>query len=247
MAPTHYGYTAHYTFLDEALRSQWEGFRALEAEMLSFVPKSTDDFAAFRETEIERLRVLNPSASVEELATEVNRHIQNLAEPGWQYHKAFDRRHMTCYVTVMMLSHALCEALINAVLAIGLASAESEELFLMLEKVDLRQKWEFGPRLFAPAYRFPKGTALNETLVRLIQQRNAISHSKIDLQVDGKRVLKGSGFERKTYLEELRWIRRFFSLPYDLGAIVDGAVSGAPMMILAERKPIEVASVHVGA
>jgi hypothetical protein len=215
--------------------------------MLAFVPKSTDDFVSYRETEIERLRVLNPGASVEEIVTEVDRRIQSLAEPGWQFHKAFDRRHMTFYVTVMMLSHALCKALINAALGLGLASAESEELFLMLEKVDLRQKWEFGPRLFAQAYRFPKGTALNETLVKLIQQRNAISHSKIDLQLDGKPVLKGSGFERKLYTEELRWIRRLFSLPYDLGELVARAVPGAPMMILADRKPIEVAPVHVGA
>jgi hypothetical protein len=154
---------------------------------------------------------------------------------------------MTEYITVTLLAHALTEALINAVLAIGLAHSDSVELFNVLEKAEFKEKWLVGPKTFAPAYKFPRGTGIHETLRMLARQRNAFVHYKIDLEVGGKRILKGSVFERNSYDEEQRWLHRFFSLPYDLAAFLRQSLTGMSVMLLFDRRPVEVASEHVGA
>jgi hypothetical protein len=242
-----YGHSAHYTYIDQALRGQWDSFRALEAEMAAFVPKPKEEFRPRRDAEVERLRVLNPNTTVEELGALVDREFQHIASPDWQFHERFDQRHMTAHVTVIMLAHALSEALINAFLAIGLANAGSTELFSLLEKAEFKQKWLYGPQSFAPTYEFPTGTALHETLTMLSRQRNALVHLKIELTVEGKKILEGSEFERKQYQDELRWIRRYFSLPYDLAEFTRKSVKEPFLMLLFDRKPIEVAPSHVGA
>lgn len=242
-----YGHTAHYTYIDQALRARWNSFHALETEMVAFEPKPEEEFRPRRDAEVERLRVLNPNATVEQLSTLVDKQFQYIASPDWQFHERFDQRHMTEYVTVIVLAHALSEALINAFLAIGLANAGSPELFSILEKADFKQKWLYGPKSFAPTYEFPTGTALHETLTMLSRQRNALLHLKIELTVEGKKILEGSEFERKHYHEELRWLRRYFSLPYDLAEFIRKSVKEPFLMLLFDRKPIEVASAHVGA
>ncbi len=247
MNPKNFVHTAHYTYIDAALRARWDTFCTLEAEMAEFVPKPIDEYGSHREKEIERLRILNPDASVERLVASVDKQIQFLSSHDWQFHELFDQRHMIGYVDVIMLSYALCEALINAILAIGLANAESVELFPLFEKADFKKKWLFGPKSFSPTYRFPHGTGLHETLVMLSRQRNALVHHKIELEVNGTKLLEGSGFERKQYDEEQRWLRRFFSLPYDLAEFIRESIKGVPLMLLFDRKPIEIAAAHVGA
>jgi hypothetical protein len=79
----------------------------------------------------------------------------------------------------------------------------------------------------------------------LSRQRNAFVHHKIELKIDGTRVLEGSGFERKKYDEEIRWLRRYFSLPYDLAEFVRQSIGGVVGMLLFDRKPIEVAPAHI--
>jgi len=244
MSSKSYGHTAHYTYIDEALRARWSTFVALEQEMAAFVPKPIEEFQAQHEAEVERLRVLNPDAPVAELAAFVDRQVDFRASRDWQFHERFDQRHMTEYITVIMLSHALSEALINAILAIGLAHAESAELFPLLEKADFKQKWLFGPKSFAPTYLFPHGGDMHETLTVLARQRNALVHHKIELRVGEKKVLEGSGFERKSYEEEQRWLRRFFSLPYDLSQFARESIRDVPLMLLFDRRPIEAAHKH---
>jgi hypothetical protein len=240
-----YSHSAHYTYIDQALRARWEGFRALEEQMASFVPKTENDFAAYRETELARLRVLNPDAISDGLEQFVDNQIKHLASNKLQFYHAFDQRLMTEYVSVVMLSHALSEALVNAVLAIGLAHKGLAELFSLVEHSELRQKWLIGPRTFAPEYSFPRGSALHETLVQLCRQRNALVHHKIDLVFNGANVLNGSGFQRKVHSEEQRWIRRFFSLPYDLADFCSCSLSGMSLALLYDRKPVERAHEHV--
>jgi hypothetical protein len=81
----------------------------------------------------------------------------------------------------------------------------------------------------------------------LSRQRNALVHYKIELKVNGTKVLDGSGFRRKTFMAELGWIRRYFSLPYDLAALARKSFPKLPLIFLHERGPIEVAPAHVGA
>jgi hypothetical protein len=247
MALTSYQHSAQYTYIDEALRAQWDACSALEIEIAGFVPKPVDEFRPRRDAEVERMRLLNPDKTVEDLSAFVDKQFEFTASPQWQFHERFERRHMTQYVTVIMLSHALSEALINAVLAIGLANAGAQELFPLLEKSEFRQKWLYGPKCFAPDYKFPIGTALNETLTMLSRQRNALVHLKIELTVDGNKLLEGTDFERKRFDEERSWLRRYFSLPYDLANFVRKSIKEPMLMLLFDRKPIEVASAHVGA
>jgi hypothetical protein len=239
-----FGHTAHYTYIDSALRSRWPSFRELELEMDQFIPKPLSDFAEQGKAELERLRVLNPDSPVESLAVDVNRSIANKASYQWQFYARFDERQMSEYVTVVLLSHALCEALINAALAIGLTKAGSPELFSLVERADFKQKWTTAPKSFYPAYKFPRGTALYESLIHLARQRNSLVHHKIELTHNGTKVLDGSGFERKTYAEEMSWLRRFFSLPYDLAEFLHQHIQDVPLMLLFERKPIERAPAH---
>jgi hypothetical protein len=244
MSSKSFGHTAHYTYIDEALRARWDTLLALEREVAAFVPKPMEEFKPRRDAEVERLQRLNPNTPEAELAAFVDRQIAFLASRDWQFIERFDQRHMTEYVTVVMLSHALSEALINAVLAIGLAHAESVELFPLLEKADFKQKWLFGPKSFSPSYVFPHGGGLHETLTILSRQRNALVHHKIELKVGDKKVLEGSGFERKPHAEEQRWLRRFFSFPYDLAQFVRESIRDVPLMLLFDRKPIEAAPEH---
>ena len=247
MALTNYGHTAHYTYIDQALRARWNSFSALEAEMAKFVPKPIEEFRPRRDAEIERMRVLNPDKTIEDLSAFVDGQFKFSTSPDMQFHERFDERHITEYVSVIMLAHALSEALINAVLAIGLANAGTTELFPLLEKAEFKQKWLYGPKTFAPAYKFPIGSALHETLTMLSRQRNALVHLKIELTVDGNKVLEGTDFERKRYAEEQSWLRRYFSLPYDLAEFVRKSIKEVTFMLLFDRKPIEAAAAHVGA
>ncbi len=244
MTATSFGFTAHFAYIDAALRARWDSFRALEEEMNRFVPKPLANFTPHRDAELERMRALNPDMSMEQLTTYVDQQVRALASHDFQFHDRFDQRHMTEYVTVVMLSHALSEALINAILAIGLANAGAAELFPLLERSDFKQKWLSAPKSFATSYKFPHGTALYETLVLLSRQRNALVHLKINLDVNGAKVLDGSGFERKPYREEARWLRRFFSLPYDLADYASKTIAGVPLMFLPDRSPIEIAHAH---
>ncbi len=245
MAATTFSHSAHYSYLDEALRAQWPSHQSLVADMDSFIPKPKEDFAEARKAELERLQALNPTTPVEQLAVFVDQQFAFLSSDWWQFHNLFDKRHISTYITVVMLSHALCEALINAILAIGLAHSGSPELFTILERADFKQKWVVGPQAFAPKYRFPTGSALHETLNQLARVRNAIVHLKIDLEYGGTKVLEGSAFERKPYSEENKWLRRFFSLPYDLAEFTRKAVVEPPLMLLIGREPIEVAPEHL--
>jgi hypothetical protein len=247
MALTSYQHTAHYTYIDQALRAQWTPFQALEAEMAGFVPKPVEEFRPRRDAEIERLRVLNPDKTLDDLTAFVDRQFKFATSPEWQFHEHFEQKHVTQFVTVIMLAHALSEALINAVLAIGLANAGSTELFPLLERSDFKQKWLYGPKSFAPDFTFPTGSALHETLTMLSRQRNALVHLKIELTVEGNKVLEGTDFERKHYAEERKWLRRYFSLPYDLEELVRKSIKDTSFMLLYDRKPIEVAPVHAGA
>ena len=247
MSPSTYGHTAHYVYLEAALRERWTTFVALETEMAAFVPKPISAYDRLRDDEVTRLAKLNPHKPIEEFVEFVQKQIEFKASPQWQFREQFDDRHMAEYAAVVMLSHALCESLINAVLAIGLAQAKCAELFTLLERADFKQKWLIGPKSLSPDYNFPRGSGLHETLLQINRQRNALVHHKIELEVDGKKVLEGSGFERSTYAGEQMWLRRYFSLPYDLADFLRKALPSAHIMILFGSGPIERAAAHSAA
>jgi hypothetical protein len=238
-------HTMEYQHIDQALRSNWSPFQKLQAEMESFQPRPLESFQELYESEVRRITALNPKGDRNEIENIVRHQINSMADPGWQFYRAFDSRLMSQYVTVVMLSHALCEALINVLLAIGLTNSNTTELFSILDKADFKQKWLTAPKALNSSYEFPKSTAIYESLVKLACQRNALVHYKVQVHVNGVKALDGSGFERRAYKEELSWLRRFFSLPYDLADFTRKAMPENFHIILLERHPIEVAPEHV--
>jgi len=240
-------HSADYTYLDQALRSYWTQFESLESDMRAFTPRPIADFDEWREGELKRLAVLNPGKPAEALARLVDQQLEFIAAPRWQFREQFDQRHMTLYVSVVLLSHSLSEALANAVLALGLASAGAPELFRILERAQFKRKWLIGPKAFDPTYAFPTGTALHETLGTLAQERNALVHQKIELTVEGVRVLEGTHFRRRGYDQDLVWLRRFFSLPYDLSVFAHRSFKDLRPMLLFRRSPIEAVKEHADA
>jgi hypothetical protein len=244
MALKAYGHSADYTYLDQALRARWLSLCSLEQEMAEFVPRPVDAFRPARDAELNRLISINPESDVEQLVKLVDAQLMKASAPSTQFFRMFDERHAAEYVTIILLAHALSEALINAFLAIGLAHVDSTELFPILEKADFKHKWLIGPKSFSPGYKFPTGSALHETLNNLTRQRNSLVHMKIELTVAGTKVLDGSSFERTNYIDEVRWLRRYCSLPYDLAQFLRESVRDFYFPLLSQRAPIEVAPAH---
>jgi hypothetical protein len=196
-----------------------------------------------RQKQLEHLRGLNPTAPDESLIKLGDDQFIFISSERFQFLSRFSDRFMTQFVSVALLSHALCEAAINAILAIGLVKHESQELFSLLEKAEIKEKWRVGPKSFFSPYEFNPGTALFETLNQLTKRRNALVHSKIHLQIGGETILKGSKFERFSVQENIQWMRRFFSLPYDLVAHASNQV-GPRMLFFLDSAPIAMATAH---
>lgn len=234
-----YSHTADYDFIDIALKARWTPFSELAAEFEAFVPKTVADFAEYRENELVRLQKLNPNSSQESLLALIDGQIRTNAEPGIQLWLKFSDRIMAEYVTVALLAHALAESSINAILAIGLASAGAEADFALLERTDIKEKWLSGPKAFSPAYSLPKSSALYQTLQHLTRQRNAFVHYKVELEMGGEKKLEGSRLDRAPLHTQIAWIRRFFSLPYDLASHARSKLNRVAPFILFDSRPIQ--------
>jgi hypothetical protein len=245
MTTKSFSHSANYTYLDQALRARWHSFQQLEIEMAAFSPRAIEEYKPQRDAEVERLQVLNPDQTRTELEHFVDDQIRFTASPSWQFRERFDSRHMSEYVGVVMLAQALSEALINAILAIGMAGSGIADAFSLVERGEFREKWILGPKTFWPRYQFPRGSGLHETLVLLTQQRNALMHHKIELSIDNQRVLEGSKFTRAEHASERKWLRRFFSLPYDLADFATKSLPETQLFgLLYVRDPIPRAPEH---
>ena len=233
-------YSMEYVHIEAALKSRWCPFLALVEEIKKFEPRPLSSYSDYRSRELTRLRGLNPGATDDSLLEIIDRQIATFVDPNFQFHEKFSERLMAEYVTVAFLSHALCEAAINAILAIGLAQGKTYELFNLVERADIKEKWQYAPKILQASYELPRGSSMFGNLTYLTKQRNALVHHKIQIHVDGKKVLDGSRFNRESYPDSLQWIRRFFSLPYDL---VDHArkflMPEFPIFVLMDRKPID--------
>jgi len=237
-----YSHTADYRVIEIALKARWEPFCKLEEELLSFRPRT--DFTDYRNSELSRLKQLNPTSSDEELLKLIDGQIASKADPSRQIYFHFFDRVMSEYVTVAFLSHALAEATINAILAIGLATNGTSELFALIERSDIKEKWIAGPKAFHPSYELRKDAALFQTLQHLVRQRNAFVHHKIELEMEGEKKIQGSRIDRSPLHIQADWIRRFFSLPYDLAAHATKQLPHHIGFVLFENFPIELYSQH---
>lgn len=184
-----YTATVDYQHIDVALKSFWKPFIELMNEMNSFVPRPLSDFHEERKSWSESTRKLNANMSDEEIRKDVERRIKTSGSTHWQFFTKFSDRFMTMYVTVTLLSQALCEAEINAILAIGLHENGLADQFAKIERADIRKKWLELPKMFCPQYKLDKDTELYKTLNHLIEERNVWMHHKIELSVGEKKSL----------------------------------------------------------
>lgn len=211
--------------------------------MAAFRPRGVNDFASEKASSLEGLRALNPDTTEETHLQHVSPQVRGWADPIIQFHLRFDARFMAEYVLTVLSAHALCEAVINAILAIGLGTNGAADSYWSVECDDVKEKWRIGPEMFCPTYELGKGTALYATLARLTKQRNALAHSKVALEIEGTLILPGLGIERMPYSLEVASLRRFFSLPYGLASHASTATA-LPTSLLYDSSPIERVSVH---
>jgi len=240
-----FSHTVDYAYVDAALKARWEPFCELEKEFHSFIPKTIHDFAEYRNSALARLKALNPDSSEEELLELVDGQIRANSNPEYQVFRRFSERVMAEYVTIAFLSHALTESAINAILAIGLVTSGTAELFGLLERAEIKEKWIAGPKAFHPSYTLPKTTALYQTLQKLTRQRNSFVHHKIEVEIDGEVQLEGSRLDRLPLNEQLSWMRRFLSLPYDLVDYARREMPKSPGVILYDSRPIQRFTPHM--
>ena len=234
--------SAEYRYLDVALKSLWPAFVQIKEDWNTFSPRPISDYNNERNILFQYLRGIDPDRPDESIANWVDGQINMAATK--QRSDQFSDPLMTQYVLITMLSHALCEAAINAILVWGLAQMNSQELFAGVEKKNIIDKW-LEPKILFPNsnYELPKGTALFGTLKYLTAQRNSLVHSKIQVNYGVEKDFKRSKGHRPL-IEKINWMHRFFSLPYDLSEHVRSQLSSHAIFILYDRGPIPRADVH---
>jgi hypothetical protein len=239
-----FSYTCDFLYIDFALKSYWQPFNDLVVEMESFVPLPHSHFSEQRASEIENYKSFWTSTSAE-LEAFVDQQLEARSGAEAQFNSRFLNRLMTQYVTVAMLSQALCEAGINAIMAIGLAANNSPELLTLLERSEIKEKWRVGPKALNPEFDLPKGEALWETLRHLITERNALMHYRIDLHIENKKILDGTALGSMSVQDRISWTKRYFSLPYDLAIYAQSQLKAEQKgFILMNSAPIATAVEH---
>jgi len=240
-----YTTSVEYGHIDVALKSFWKPFSELLDEMILFVPQPLSAFDDRRKILSEEIRKLNPEMPSDEIYNHAAKDIIALADPNMQFWIKFDSRFMTLLVTITLLSQALCEAIINVILATGLHEHGNIEHFKKIEKNSIRKKWLEAPKTFCSAYLFNKDTELYVTLNHLIEERNSWMHHKSYLQVEDKTVIEGSKLSIHSYTDAANWIKRYFSLPYDLAAHAFSQThSHVALILVYDRQPIPIADAH---
>mgnify|MGYP001491078426 CR=1 FL=1 len=238
MQPQSYEMSADDRYIEGALKARWLDFQMLVRDIDSFVPRPLTAFQPERDKLLEDLRRHNPLKTEDDLVAYADDQIATEASPDMQYLTNFHDRHSFCRVDAIILSHTLCEALINGILSIGLTHIGLPELFDVLENLEMKSKWLLAPKAISAKYSFPVGAAIHETLNALCKDRNALVHYKASLKVGGSEVLKGSVTKHQPHVEERRWLHRYFNLPYDLADLARLQFPDIPLMFLFRREPI---------
>lgn len=224
-------YSADFRFIEFALEGLWKEFNLIVEEMESFIPRPVSDFDNERNRLIELYAKHNKDKPTSQIEGLVDGEIQFMASEHVQFSDKFSNRFSSLYITVSLLSHALCEAVINTILALGLCKAKCEGLFSIIEKVDMEKKWRVAPKSFCQSYSMDCSQAYWETLKHLIKDRNSLVHYKINLKIGGKEVLQGSRTKRISFDDQTKWIFRYFSLPYDLDEIATSQLEMMPILL----------------
>lgn len=235
-------YSADFKYIEVALEGLWKDFNLIVEEMKSFAPLSVSGFGDERRKMIDQYSRNNQDKPIEQIEAMVDEQIEFRASERVQFSEKFSSRFSALNVSVSLLSHALCEAVINTILALGLCKVKCEDIFSIIEKVDIKEKWRIGPKSFCPTYSFDCSKAYWKTLKHLVKDRNSLVHYKVNLRIGEQEVLRGSRTERMSFEEQTKWMYRYFSLPYDLDEVATSQLEMLPVLI--GSKTILRSSVH---
>tara|TARA_R110002072_G_scaffold271208_2_gene431170 strand:+ start:14377 stop:15117 length:741 start_codon:yes stop_codon:yes gene_type:complete len=238
------GYSADFVHIDSLLKRNWDSFSALRKEMDDFAPRDKSEFEEERRRQLDHYLAINPKENEEGVRKMVEQNVGFAAKPSTQFHNLFWDRFKGQYVTIVLMSSALCEAAINITLAAHFAQSGIPDVFSLIDKAEVKQKWMHGPKLISAQYSLPSGGPLYEALTKLVRQRNAFVHYKAEMSVGRMKVLSGSISERMTVEEEIVWVERFFSLPYDLCDYVRKHTAFKATLLGLMREKIPVATAH---
>lgn len=239
-----YSHSADYSHVESALKALWLQLQGLTSEIEAFTPKVEADFAVSRLEFLDHLKKLNPESDEASLLSLVDGQMRDRMNPQVQFHALFSQRVMGLYVTTAIVAHALVESAINTLLAVGFATQGTPDLFSLVERADIKEKWTTAPKLLLPSYHLNKGCALYETLYRLTKERNAYTHHKVEVEVQGKKILEGSKVDRSDLHTQIEWMKRYFSLPFDLVFNLQRQLPSMTTMLLYEACPIELFEAH---
>jgi hypothetical protein len=203
-------------WLEHILEDLWPQFIMLRDEIKKDAMRSEGEAQATYEKWLARLQALNPEASGDEIDAEAKLISELNKSAEERIAGRYLPRLLMLYTQVTIISAALCEADINLALAWGLSMADKEDVFQLIEANSTVKKWLNGPKMLLPAYQFPPDCAEAETLRRVFSERNRLVHPKATVSKAGKKKLDGSPVKPVRLSEMLKWIARYFSLPFDL-------------------------------
>ena len=213
--PSH---TAEYWFIELALAEHARSFGVLDGEISSFQSLPIESLQSKKREMWDRIRPLNTDAPAEELTRFIDSQVAAGCSASTQFYHQFLERFAAEAVAITILSHSLCEAIINAILAIGLSAQGQDNLFKIFEPSNLKDKWTIAPLVFLPKYLFPKTGTLYESLSVLCTRRNSYVHSKITLRNNDNSVLIAGSSAASVSIDPAgrAWLKRFLHLPYEL-------------------------------
>jgi hypothetical protein len=130
-------------------------------------------------------------------------------------------------IPVILLSHALAEALINSLMAVGLVRSGGVKMFAIFDRMNLKEKWHLGPSLINSSLTVNFGSNLFGELQDLISVRNDFAHNKIDIaSIDGPQKIKGSTKDRiDMSIRGQKKLLKFPALPDQLFDLVLSSVT----------------------
>lgn len=239
--PNSYSMTAEHRFISDVLRSLWREYAQLKNEIHNFEPRPLEDYEGEYQAIRSKLVALNPGEPVG-IMEEMARRSVALGYKH-QFSEKFSNKISKLFVSVLFMSHALCEALINQILILRFHDENISELYEVWERAKFMDKWLLAPKSFLPNYKFDKSGQIYQSLKELIEQRNFYTHYKPMIEIEGK-VIYGKETKSKSFVELMEWIGLFISLPYDLALLSSILMKEPSYQMLLDHGEIPMAEGH---
>ena len=229
-----YSLTTDAYSIDQALAERKKSFLIIVEEMKNFQPLPASHF----ESQWELKREMNSFLSDDHWKKMVKKQVDFAVDPTRQFINQFSFRLSAEYIQIVLLSHSLCEATINAILTVGLANKDMEDMIDKVERFNLIEKWSACPKLLDSSYSMPKDKNPYQTLKELCEIRNSYAHPKVDFKsADNKKIVaKRKEAKRQTFDKLTKQINDFLKLPYELNMFAINNLKGVHFSLLTSPK-----------